>query len=65
MSADAFDTLTDWIGIPLVAVTALLFLADEVPAFAGRATPVWARQVGRVLAVVVVGIVIARFVRLA
>jgi|GEM_PF-6461657 len=65
MSSADFDTLTDWIGIPLTAVAVLLFVAADLPTIAGRALPSWTRPLRWILAAVIVGIIIARFIRLA
>ena len=65
MSTDAFDQLTDWIGIPLTVIAIAAAMAAPLAGLFGRERPRWTPMLARVSVVTLAGIVIARFVYLA
>ena len=65
MSAETFDTLTDWIGIPLVVLVIVLLIVDDLWPLRGRTLLFPLRRTSQVLVVLFFALVVARFIRLA
>lgn len=65
MSSGTFDTLTDWIGIPLMVLVIALLVAGDLGPLYGRKLSIPLRRSSQVLVALFFVLVIARFIRLA